>query len=96
MLGEEHDQERFARIMIEGGCRIEEVALLFGWTIADTLQTIAPALKANPEEAKRVRRIIGQITKKTSATPFIHRATGQQKPGAKVYSLHTHMAKRVA
>lgn len=89
-------EERHARIMIEGGCRIEEVALSFGWTIADTLQTVAPALKANLEEAKRVRRIIGQLTKKPSATPVIHRGTDQQKPGAQVYSLHAHRAKRVA
>lgn len=71
---DEWPEERYARLMVECGCCIEEVAIVFGWSIADTVHTIAPALKANPVEAKRVRRLLSRHLAEAKETPAIHRA----------------------
>lgn len=47
-----------ARIMIEGGCTIEDVCVTLGMTFNEALHAVAPSLKANPEELKRVRRLV--------------------------------------
>jgi hypothetical protein len=82
--------------MIEGGCCVEEVALLFGWTIADTIHTIAPALKANPEAAKRVRRIIPQLSRAIDATPAIHRVWIKHKGGGTAYNARGNTTRKAA
>lgn len=85
MNAEEWPEERYARLMVECGCCIEEVAIVFGWSIADTVHTIAPALKANPVEAKRVRRLLSQQLTTRQETPAIHRANRQQNRAGLLY-----------
>ena len=89
-------EERHARIMIECGCCIEDVALTFGWDLADAIHTISPALKANPQEAKRVRRLLSGYRLNAKVTHVIHTPTAQAKPSAALYSLHDGKVKRVA
>ena len=89
-------EERYARIMIECGCCIEDVALAFGWTLADAIHTVAPALKANPQEAKRVRRLLSGLRLNAKDTHVIHISRAQAKTEAVLYSLHAEKAKRRA
>ena len=90
------EDERHARIMVEGGCSLEEVALVFGWTLDDTLLTVAPALKVNPGAATTARKLLKNIRRRVSAIPVIHRAPDQHKLVATVYSLPVVVGKRAA
>lgn len=54
-------QVHYARIMIEGGCSIEDVAVTFGLRFLEAIHTVAPSLKANPAEQERVRRILQRM-----------------------------------
>ena len=60
----------FARIMIECGCSIEDVCATLGMRLHDAIYAVAPALKANPDEQKRVRRMAASMK---LPVPVIHR-----------------------
>lgn len=47
-----------ARIMIEGGCTIEDVCVTLGLKFTDAMYAVAGSLKANPEENRKVRKIL--------------------------------------
>jgi len=47
-----------ARIMIEGGCTIEDVCVTLGLKFTDAVYAVAGSLKANPEENRKVRKIL--------------------------------------
>lgn len=51
-------QIHHARIMVEGGCTIEDVCVTLGLALRETIYAVAPALKANPQELKRVRGLL--------------------------------------
>lgn len=50
-----------ARIMIEGGCSIEDVCVTLGMGLHEAIYAVAPSLKANPEEQKRIRRMAASM-----------------------------------
>jgi len=50
-----------ARIMIEGGCSIEDVAVTFGFRLSAAINAISPALKVNRREQQRVQRILCRL-----------------------------------
>lgn len=54
-------QAHHARIMIEGGCSIEDVAVTLGLTLREAIHAAAPALKANPIEQARVQRVVKHL-----------------------------------
>lgn len=59
-----------ARIMCEGGCQIEDIAVTLGMLLHEVILGIAPSLKSNPQERKRVRKI---VTKHRLGTHVIHK-----------------------
>lgn len=61
-----------ARIMVECGCAVEDVAVTLGLRFTEALYAVAPALKANAEELKRVRRIVAGMKIPPPAFPAIH------------------------
>lgn len=69
-------QRHHARIMIECGCSIEDVAVTMGAKLADTIYAIAESLHANPTEQKRVQKMLRSM-KLSPPIPVIHtRAIG--------------------
>ena len=70
-------QSHYARIMIEGGCSIEDVAVTFGVRLHEAIYAVAPSLAANPREQKRVQRILRSM-KLAPPIPAIHRRAGRQ------------------
>lgn len=54
-------QVHHARIMIECGCSIEDVAATLGLRLTDAIYAVAPSLKANPTEQRRVQRILRSL-----------------------------------
>lgn len=69
-------QIHHARIMVECGCTIEDVSVTLGMRLYDTIYVVAPSLKANPEEQKRVRRIVAASRLPPPDIPVIHRGRG--------------------
>lgn len=51
-------QIHHARIMIEGGCSIEDAAATLGLRLHDAIYAVAPSLKANPKQQKRVQKLL--------------------------------------
>ena len=64
-----------ARIMIEGGCSIEDVCVTLGMGLHEAIYAVAPSLKANPEEQKRIRRMAASM-KLSGVVPLIHSREG--------------------
>ena len=71
-------QVHHARIMMECGCTLEDIAVTLGLKLHDAIYAVAPSLKANPEEQKRVRRIAAamKIRPPAKEAPVIHRGRG--------------------
>jgi hypothetical protein len=67
-------QIHHARIMVECGCSIEDVAVTLRVRLHEAIYAVAPSLKANAKEAKRVRTML-QNMKLPPAIPVIHRRT---------------------
>ena len=65
-------QIHHARIMIECGCSVEDVAVTLGLRFTDAVYAVAPALKANPAELKRIRRLVAGMKIPTPVFPAIH------------------------
>lgn len=63
-----------ARIMIECGCALEDVAVTLGMKLDDAIYAVAPSLHANPTEQKRVRQIAAGRKINAAPIPVIHRA----------------------
>lgn len=69
-----HDrQTHYARLMVENGCTIEDVCATLGMRLHEAIYAVAPALKANPDEQKRVRRM----------------AASMKLPGASIHTVHS-------
>jgi hypothetical protein len=64
-------QHKHARIMIECGCSVEDVAITFRWAIPHALYVVAPALKSNEAAARYARRHYG-CAKRVAKMPALH------------------------
>lgn len=51
-------QTQHARIMVEGGCTLEDVAITFNTGLHDVARAVAPSLKANAEARARARCLL--------------------------------------
>ena len=65
-------QVHHARIMIECGCSVHDVAITFRISIGEALYVVAPALKNNKEAAKFAARHYAS-RKSIAAIPVIHK-----------------------
>ncbi len=65
-------QAHHARIMVECGCSVEDVAITFGLRFTEAVYAVAPALKSNPDELKRIRRVVTGMKISPPAFPAIH------------------------
>ena len=65
-------QTHHARIMIECGCSVQDVAITFRISIGEALYVVAPALKNNKEAAKFAARHYAS-RKSIAAIPVIHK-----------------------
>lgn len=79
-----------ARIMCEGGCQVEDIAVTLGMLLHEVILAIAPSLKSNPQERKRVRKI---VTKHRLGTHVIHK---RNRVVDAVYGLSPAMQRRAA
>lgn len=69
-------QTHFARVMIEGGCTIEDVCATLGMRLHEAIYAVAPSLKANPDEQKRVRKMAASMKLPGAGIPAIHSREG--------------------
>lgn len=54
-----------ARIMCEGGCQVEDIALTLGMLLHEVVLAVGPALKCNARERARVQKIVAKYRIKT-------------------------------
>lgn len=66
-------QIHYAQIMIECGCSIEDVAVTMRVKLHDAIYAVAPALKANPAERKRVQKMVKSYRLDPSVIPAVHK-----------------------
>ena len=66
-------QIHHAQIMIECGCSIEDVAVTMRVRLHDAIYAVAPALKSNPAERKRVQKIAKSLRLEPPVIPVLHR-----------------------
>lgn len=59
--------------MVECGCTVEDAAVTLGLRFTDAVYAVAPALKANPDELKRIRRLVAGMKIPTPFFPAIHK-----------------------
>lgn len=69
-------QIHHARIMIEGGCSIEDVTVTLGIRLIEAMYAVAPSIKTNPKEQKRVRRILHGMKMPPAIFHVVHRGRG--------------------
>lgn len=69
-------QIHHAQIMIECGCTIEDVAVTMRVRLHDAIYAVAPALKANPAERKRVQKILKSLRLEPPVIPVVHKGRG--------------------
>ncbi len=67
-------QVHHARIMIECGCTIEDVAVTLGLKLYEAIYGVASSLKANPQEQARVRKIAAAMRLPAPAIHKEHRS----------------------
>ena len=65
-------QAHHARIMVECGCSVQDVAITFRISIGEALYVVAPALKNNREAAKFAARHYAS-RKSIADIPMIHK-----------------------
>ena len=63
-------RNHYARIMCEGGCSVEDIAVTLGMLLHEAVLAIAPSLKCNHKERRRVAHL---AVKLRLNTPAIHK-----------------------
>lgn len=76
------ERERYARIMIEGGCSVEDVAMTLGMTFKAALYAVAPALKCNDRARRRARQFLASM--KASPDILVIHKPSKQAVAAKI------------
>lgn len=70
------EKTHHARIMVEYGCTIEDVAVTLRVRLHDAVYAVAPSLKANPSERKKVQKMLLSMKMEAPVIPAAQRGRG--------------------
>ena len=89
-------QIHHACIMIECGCSIEDVAVTMRVQLHDAIYAVAPALKSNPEERRRVNKMLTRAKLPVPVIPTLHRQSRVAAPRLDVVKSAPRMTRKAA